>query len=183
MVRGTRREARGESQSLRRNAALLEYGRSPVAPSDPTRFAVGFPRPSSLAPHPSNFAPRPPHTIACPGFTLVEVLVALAIVAVALIACMRAAGVMTLSGSELKVRMLAQLSARNQIAVMRATQAFPSPGVTSTPCPQGNVDLVCRQETKGTPNEFFRRVEISVRLASEPDRYLAQMVGILPREQ
>jgi general secretion pathway protein I len=117
------------------------------------------------------------------GFTLVEVLVALAIVGVALIACMRAVGVMTQSGAELRMRMLAQLSARNQIALLRATRAFPLPGVTSTPCPQGDVDLVCRQETKGTPNEFFRRVEVSVHLASEPDRYVAQMVGILPKEQ
>jgi general secretion pathway protein I len=89
---------------------------------------------------------------------------------------------MAQSGAELKVRMLAQLSARNQIAVLRASRAFPLPGVTSTPCPQGNADLVCRQETKGTPNEFFRRVEVGVHLASEPDRYLAKMVGILPRE-
>lgn len=117
------------------------------------------------------------------GFTLVEVLVALAIVAVALLASVRAVGVMTQSGVELKVRLLAQLSARNQIALLRATKSFPALGVTSSVCPQGNVELLCRQETKGTPNQFFRRVEIRVYALSEPDRYLTEMVGILPRER
>jgi general secretion pathway protein I len=117
------------------------------------------------------------------GFTLIEVLVALAIVAMALLASVRAVGVMAQSGAELKMRLLAQLSARNQIALLRATRAFPALGVANPDCPQGNFQLVCRQETKGTPNEFFRRVEIRVYLPSQPDRHLAEMVGILPREQ
>jgi len=117
------------------------------------------------------------------GFTLVEVLVALAIVAVALLASIRAVGVMTQSGAELKVRLLAQVSARNQIALLRAAKSFPALGVTSSECPQGNIELVCRRETKGTPNEFFRRVEIHVYTRSDPDRFVAELVGILPRER
>lgn len=117
------------------------------------------------------------------GFTLVEVLVALAIVAVALFASVRAVGVMAQSGAELKVRMLAQLSARNQIALLRATGAFPALGVANYGCPQGRIELICRQETKGTPNEFFRRVEVRVYSPVDPDRHLAELVGILPWEQ
>lgn len=117
------------------------------------------------------------------GFTLIEVLVALAIVAVALLASVRAIGVMTQSGAELNMRLLAQLSARNQIALLRATKAFPAIGVASSACPQGGIELICRQETKGTPNPFFRRVEVRVYLSSEPDWHLAELVGILPRER
>jgi general secretion pathway protein I len=117
------------------------------------------------------------------GFTLVEVLVALAIVAVALLGSMRAIGVMNQSGAELKAHLLAQLSARNQIALLRATKSFPALGATSSACPQGNIEMVCRQETKSTPNAFFRRVEIRVYAPSEPERYLVEIVGILPKER
>jgi general secretion pathway protein I len=117
------------------------------------------------------------------GFTLVEVLVALAIVAVALLASLRAVDVMARSSAELNMRLLAQLSARNQIAVLRASNTFPAIGVVSSTCPQGKTEFICRQETKGTPNEFFRRVEIRVFSPAEPDRYLAQLVGILPLER
>ena len=117
------------------------------------------------------------------GFTLIEVLVALAIVAVALIAAMRAVGVMAQSGVELHMRVLAQLSARNQIAVLRGTRTFPPVGVTEADCPQGDLALVCRVEIKTTPNEFFRRVEVQVHLRDESDHRLAELIGILPREQ
>jgi general secretion pathway protein I len=117
------------------------------------------------------------------GFTLVEVLVALTIVAVALLACVRAVGVLAQSGSELESRLLAQLSARNQLAFLRATGAFPGLGLTSFACPQGPLALRCEQETRATPNEFFRRVEVRVTLESQPDHRLAELVGILPREQ
>jgi general secretion pathway protein I len=115
------------------------------------------------------------------GFTLIEVLVALAIVAVALLSSLRAVGVMAQSSAELDMRLLAQLSARNQIALLRASGAFPPLGQTSTACPQGELDLICRQEIKATPNEFFRRVEVRVYQPSEPDRHLAELIGILPR--
>lgn len=117
------------------------------------------------------------------GFTLIEVLVALAIVAVALLASMRAVGVMAQSGSEVHLRLLAQLSARNQIALLRATKAFPALGTATASCPQGDVAMLCRAQTKSTPNAFFRRVEVRVYLQSEPERQLAQLIGILPKEQ
>jgi general secretion pathway protein I len=106
------------------------------------------------------------------AFTLVEVLVALAVVAVALLACMRAVGVMAQSGSELEGRLLAQLSARNQLALLRASRAFPSLGTTGFACPQGELALRCEQETRTTPNEFFRRVHVRVYLESQPDHRL-----------
>ena len=66
------------------------------------------------------------------GFTLIEVLVALAIVAVALLAAVRAAGAMSQANAELRLRLLAQLAADNRIAELRAAGAFPPLG-TRTP--------------------------------------------------
>lgn len=117
------------------------------------------------------------------GFTLIEVVVALAIVATALLACLRAMGTMTQSGRDLDLRLLAQLSAQNRIAVLRATRQFPVTGATSEPCPQGRVALVCGQDTDATPNPAFRRVTVRVRTADEPAIVLAELTGILPRDR
>lgn len=116
------------------------------------------------------------------GFTLLEVLVALAIVAVALMTATRAMGVMAGSGIELRHRLLAELSAQNRIAWLHATHSFPAPSVTSEPCPQGAIALVCRQEVTTTPNAAFRRVSVRVHLPEAPDFALAELVGLLPLE-
>lgn len=116
------------------------------------------------------------------GFTLVEVLVALAIVAVALLAGIRAAGSMTHTNAEIRMRMLAQLAADNRIAELRAAAAFPGLGVRSAACPQGGVPLECVEEVKATPNPLFRRVEVRVYRSGERVGMLAELIGILPRQ-
>jgi general secretion pathway protein I len=116
------------------------------------------------------------------GFTLVEVLVALAIVAVALLAGIRAAGSMTQTNAEIRMRMLAQLAADNRIAELRAAAAFPGLGVRSAACPQGGVPLECVEEVKATPNPLFRRVEVRVYRSGEREGVLAELIGILPRQ-
>lgn len=116
------------------------------------------------------------------GFTLIEVLVALAIVAVALIASVRAIGVMAASGADLQSRLLAQQSADNRLALLHATRAFPPTGRSSEPCPQGELALVCEQEVGPTPNNDFRRVRIRVIRPDAGDHALAELAAVLPRE-
>ena len=116
------------------------------------------------------------------GFTLVEVLVALAIVAVALLASVRAVGEMAESSVELKLRLLAGISAQNRVALLRATRSFLPTGESSVACPQGNVALVCRQKISATPNPLFQRIEVRVYVDGEDEHYLAELVGILTDE-
>jgi general secretion pathway protein I len=117
------------------------------------------------------------------GFTLIEVLVALAIVAVALLAAVRAAGSMAQVNVELRLRLLAQLSADNRIAELRAAGAFPPLGTRTTPCPQGRTALQCVEEVKSTPNPLFRRVEVRVYAGPDAASMLAELVGILPQRR
>ena len=116
------------------------------------------------------------------GFTLIEVLVALAIIAVALLAAVRAAGAMSEANAELRLRLLAQLAADNRIAELRAAGAFPALGTRSGPCPQGKAQLECVEEVKSTPNPLFRRVEVRV-YGVNREHMLAELIGILPRRQ
>lgn len=115
------------------------------------------------------------------GFTLIETLVALTIVAVALLAGLRAVGTMAHTGVELKLRLLAQISAENRIAELRAARAFPGVGSRTVACPQGGVPLECVEEAKATPNPLFRRIEVRVYRGADRDRLLAELIGILPR--
>jgi general secretion pathway protein I len=115
------------------------------------------------------------------GFTLIEVLVALAIVAVALLAGVRAAGSMTQTNAELRLRALAQLSADNHIAELRAAAAFPAIGTRTVECPQASAKLECVEEVKSTPNPLFRRVEVRVYRDAAREHRLAELIGILPR--
>lgn len=116
------------------------------------------------------------------GFTLIETLVALTIVAVALLAGLRAVGTMAHTGVELKLRLLAQISAENRIAELRAARAFPGIGSRTVACPQGGVPLECVEEAKATPNPLFRRIEVRVYRGADRDRLLTELIGILPRE-
>ena len=113
------------------------------------------------------------------GFTLIEVLVALAIVAVALGAAVRASGSLARDNAELRLRLLAQVAAGNRIAELRAAGAFPPLGMRTTGCPQGRAALECVEEVKRTPNPLFRRVEVRVYAGAEREQALAELVGIL----
>lgn|SRR5262245_3779133 len=117
------------------------------------------------------------------GFTLIEVLVALAIVAVALFAGVRASGSMAQGNVELRLRLLAQLAADNRIAELRSAGAFPPLGARSSACPQGKSALECVEDVKSTPNPLFRRVEVRVYAGAERDHVLAELVGILPQRR
>ncbi|WP_425110733.1 type II secretion system minor pseudopilin GspI [Burkholderia anthina] len=115
------------------------------------------------------------------GFTMIEVLVALTIIAVALAASIRAVGTMATNASDLHRRLLAGWSADNALAQLRLTHAWPEVGEQRFDCSQGNVQLVCTQRVSTTPNPVFRRVQVSV---SMPGRagVLAQMVTVVANE-
>ncbi len=117
------------------------------------------------------------------GFTLIEVLVALTILAVALTAAMRAMGSMTESSASLQQRMLAEYSAENHLATLRLSRTWPEPGARGYDCPQGGVALWCEESVSGTPNPSFRRVEIAVYpSATDKSVRLAWLVTLVPNE-
>jgi general secretion pathway protein I len=111
------------------------------------------------------------------GFTLVEVLVALTIVAVALMASLRAAGALSTSAFELRQRTLAQWSAENRLAQIRVQGEWPAMGKRAYDCSQAEASLVCEEEVFQTPNPQFRRVEVAVFPAAGTRVRLSRLVG------
>lgn len=117
------------------------------------------------------------------GFTLVEVLVALAILAVALAAASRASLMMADSSVELRERMLASWTAQNRLAELRARRAWPDLGTREGEVEQAGQKLTWRETVSATPNAAFRRIEISVHAAGGGDHALARLSGYLARAE
>jgi general secretion pathway protein I len=113
------------------------------------------------------------------GFTLVEVLVALAIIAIALMAALRVAGGGTNSTGELRARLFAGWVAQNVLAEQRARSQWPSPGMLRGTQRQGNIDFAWREEVISTPNAAFRRVDIHVYAVPEESHALAHVTGFV----
>jgi general secretion pathway protein I len=112
---------------------------------------------------------------------MIEVLVALAIIAVALAASLRAVGSLASGEADLHRRLLAGWSADNALAQLRLTHAWPNVGDTSFDCSQGNLQLTCTEHVTGTPNPVFRRVEVMVTTPGRSGN-LAQMVTVVANE-
>lgn len=115
------------------------------------------------------------------GFTLVEVLVALAIISIALLAALRVAGGGTNSVGELRGRLLAGWVAEDLLAEQRARGDWPSPGILSGMQRQGGLEYSWREEVLTTPNSAFRRVDIRVFAATGGDHALAHLTGFVVR--
>jgi general secretion pathway protein I len=101
------------------------------------------------------------------GFTLIEVLVALTIVAIALSAAVRASSLMTENNSLLQQRALALLAAQSRLAEIRL-QRPQRTGRTSTECDQGRLKLRCEQWLQARENLLLVRLEVRQRGADGP---------------
>jgi general secretion pathway protein I len=115
------------------------------------------------------------------GFTLIEVLVALAIIAVALSAGMRALAQSADGASSLKARTLAMWVAENRLARMQIGELSSAEG--SGDETQAGLRFAWRQTITATPNPAFRRIEVVVTEPGRPDYALARLVGYLGNGQ
>jgi general secretion pathway protein I len=100
------------------------------------------------------------------GFALIEVLVGLAVLSIALIAGLKALA----SGADAQLavsqRTQALWSADNAMADLRMNRQWPEMGTTTFSCPQDRYVFVCQRKVLSTPNPSFRRIELTVYLAS-----------------
>ena len=96
------------------------------------------------------------------GFTLIEVLVALSIVAIALMAGLRSTDALSRNASRQSTQWLALICAENEFSRLRLSRQMPSVGVSTAPCPQANLDLRVTLNVQATPNPSFRRIDAKV---------------------
>jgi len=96
------------------------------------------------------------------GFTLIEVLVALAVVAITLTTGLQASGALTRAAERQSEQWLAQLCAENELTRLRLQRQLPGTGDTDSTCDQAGVSLRVRLSVLPTPNPNFRRVDAHV---------------------
>jgi general secretion pathway protein I len=96
------------------------------------------------------------------GFTLVEVLVALAIVAIALMAGLQATTALTRNALRQADIVLAQLCAENELVKARLSRQMPSVGDSTLTCEQAGRPFTVAMTVRPTPNPSFRRIDAQV---------------------
>jgi len=99
----------------------------------------------------------------CGGFTLVEVMVALGIVALALTAGFQAVGGLTNQAQRHSDALLGQLCADNALSNMRLQKRLPGTGESTRDCPQGGRIFQLTLTVQPTPNPNFMRVDAAAR--------------------
>jgi general secretion pathway protein I len=118
------------------------------------------------------------------GFTLIEVLVALAVAAIGLAAVLAIVTNTANAAAGVRERTFAAWIAANRIAETRLSNSFPSVDRTS-----GNVEFagarwVWEQTVTQTEIPGMRRLDVRVRLADGPeDAFLANVAGFVSRAQ
>lgn len=96
------------------------------------------------------------------AFTLIEVLVALAVLAVSLAAALRAGETGAGAFTAVRYRLLADWVASDRVAELRARRQWLPTGVTEGTAGQAGIAFRWRQSVAETANPQFRRVAVTV---------------------
>jgi general secretion pathway protein I len=96
------------------------------------------------------------------GLTLIEVLVALSIVAVTLAAGIKAAGTLANNTQRLADTLAGQWCADNHLARLRLERQFPPVGDSDFTCEQLGLTYRGVVTVRPTPNPLFRRIDVRV---------------------
>jgi general secretion pathway protein I len=111
------------------------------------------------------------------GFTLIEVLVALGIVAIALSAGLQATSALTRNALRQSSVLLGQICAENELVKVRLASTMPAIGDTTLTCQQAGRDFGVTVSVLPTPNPSFRRVDAQVFENQLPVLRVSTVVG------
>jgi len=103
------------------------------------------------------------------------------IIGVVLLASLRGAMALTGSAQDARLRLLAVLSAENNLLEARLTGGALPPGTTTQACDEGGALFTCEQSVQPTPNPFFRRVQVRVLHPEDAgEREYALLMSVIP---
>ncbi len=113
------------------------------------------------------------------GFTLVEVLVALAVLAIALAAVMRAMAQAIDTTASLREHNVALWVAQNRLVEHEMRRDWPAADTIDGEAEMGGEKWFWREQVSTTPEPKIRRIEITVRRTDDAKDSRARLVGFL----
>lgn len=115
------------------------------------------------------------------GFTLIEVLVALAVLAIALSAIIKTMSSNTLNSIYLRDRTLAEWVALNKITEMQLSQDWPSAGKTDGKAVMGNHEWFWEAEVATTPDKDVDTITLRVRAQRDAENPITTIQAYIGR--
>lgn len=113
------------------------------------------------------------------GFTLIEVLVALAVLGIALAAAVRATMAVSDGSLTLHRHLAGGWVAQNRLNGYVARGQFPDTGVNEGMESQAGLEFAWRETVSETPNKAFRRVEVRVFAPKQPEHADIVLIGYI----
>ncbi len=124
---------------------------------------------------------RKPGRAAVRGFTLLEVMVALAVIAFALAAAISASSNNTRNAAGLQQRTYAHWVAMNLMTELHINRTFPPPRTTRGSVLMARHEWYWTMNVTKTPNTEMRRVDINVRADEDDKNSLVMLTGYVGR--
>lgn len=115
------------------------------------------------------------------GFTLIEVLVALVIVALGLLTAFGQVNQTLTTASRLRDKTFADWVALNQLTAQRLLGEFPAVGSSSGETEMGRAKWRYTVKVENTDFEDLRQIDVSVAFADNPDQVVTSISGFLGR--
>ena len=113
------------------------------------------------------------------GFTLLEILVALAVLAIALSATIKGAGSYLSNEGYLKERTLAHWVAMNKVTELRVSGQWPNTGQLKGDASMGNADFLWTINVTAFEGGDVRRLDVRVTPEDDPDRPLSTLIAFV----
>lgn len=119
------------------------------------------------------------HKIVNKGFTLIEVLVAMTIIAVGVSALVVAAGSSVFRADYLREREFGRWIASNALTEVQVLPAWPDVGTKNKDVEMGRFTWSVRTRTQAVADPDLRRVDIEVRRDKDVDSYIYAVAGFV----
>lgn len=113
------------------------------------------------------------------GFTLIEILVAMTILAVGVTALVSAAGASAFRADYLRNREFGRWVAANALSEWQALPSWPELGTKNTETEMGGRTWYVRTITQKVEDPDLRRVDVQSRLEEDADGYIYEVSGFV----
>lgn len=113
------------------------------------------------------------------GFTIIEVMVALAILAIGVAALVSSSGASAFRAGVLRDREMGRWVASNHLTLMQVAPGWPSFGTKNTEVEMGNTVWYVRTKTQKVADGDLRRLDVEARLNEDEDGYIYKVVGFV----